>query len=326
METDNAQNITYSSEGSDFISTDEQFADQGNLTNNYQENFGNESFENEFVTENLDEAEHDMDEHSFGNLPDNLCEVVIKAEMEDVQDEDAIEDTTAVNRIDCKICQKLFATKDGLKQHLRFVHKSEKKYCCETCTKKFATSYKLTWHIRDVHEKSGDFACGFCGKKFFREYDKMLHERMHTGEKPFRCDDCGSAFHRKEVLKRHQHSVHSGIKYPCHLCKYESKEKSHLRRHIKTVHKNTVLESHADQSAEFNVADDMIKQEDIKPNIDELKSDSEQLRAIELLNDLQSKPEEVLEVNLTCDFCQKNFETSKSKQRHIRRFHVKKER
>ena len=210
------------------------------------------------------------------------------------------------------------------------MHKSEKKYCCETCTKKFVTSYKLTWHIRDVHEKSGDFACEFCGKRFFREYDKMLHERMHTGEKPFRCDDCGSAFHRKEVLKRHHNSVHSGIKYPCHLCKYEAKEKSHLRRHLKNVHKNSVLESQASQSAD----DDLIKEEDIEPKSDELKSEilhetkpnSEQLRAIELLNDLKSKPEPAIVLNLTCDFCQKNFETLKSKQRHISCVHVKKER
>ena len=74
----------------------------------------------------------------------------------------------------------------------------------------------------------------------------------------------------------------------------------------------------------------MIKQEDIKPNIDELegvnnesKADSEQLRAIELLNDLQSKPEPVLELDLTCDFCQRNFETLKSKQRHISSIHVR---
>ena len=186
---------------------------------------------------------------------------------------------------------------------------------------------------RDVHEKSGDFACEFCGKRFFREFDKMLHERMHTGEKPFLCGDCGSAFHRKEMLKRHQQSVHSGIKYHCHLCKYESKDKSNLRRHIKSVHKTTALEAHAGQSAGFNVADDMIKKEDIKPDIDELegvnnesKADSEQLRAIELLNDLQSKPEPVLELDLTCDFCQRNFETLKSKQRHISSIHVKKER
>jgi len=323
-------NNMLSSQGSELKLKSEQSFERETLSNNSQESFINE---NELVTKDIDEAQDDMDEHSIGQLPGNFCEVVIKAEIEDIQDEVAIEEARDIFKIDCKICQKLFATKDGLKQHLRFVHKSEKKFSCEKCSKKFTTSYKLTWHIRDVHEKSGDFACEFCGKRFFREYDKMLHERMHTGEKPFKCGDCGSAFHRKEVLKRHQQTAHSGIKYHCHLCKYVSKEKSNLRRHTKSVHKTNILESHTGQSAEGNVTEDMIKNEDIKPNTDELegvnnesKPDSEQLRAIELLNDLKSKPEPVLEVNVTCDFCQRTFETIKSKQKHIRCVHVKKER
>jgi hypothetical protein len=120
METDPAaQDNINSSEESDFKSINEHYSDQ--------ENFSSVISENELVTEELVEAEHEINEHSFGQLPGHFCEVVIKAEIEDVQGEVAVEDTTALVKIDCKICQKLFATKDGLKQHLRFVRKNEKK-------------------------------------------------------------------------------------------------------------------------------------------------------------------------------------------------------
>jgi uncharacterized Zn-finger protein len=60
---------------------------------------------------------------------------------------------------------------------------------------------------RYVHGKSGDFVCGLCDKRFFIDCDKVLHERMHTGEKSYQCDDCRRAFHRKETLKRHKNSL-----------------------------------------------------------------------------------------------------------------------
>ena len=92
-----------------------------------------------------------------------------------------------------QICQKKFAKRKGLKDHIRFVHEKEKNFCCEFYTKTCARSNTLTQHIKDVHEQSGDFACGFCDKKYFKMRDKVAHERKHTGEKPFQCVSCGES-------------------------------------------------------------------------------------------------------------------------------------
>ena len=97
---------------------------------------------------------------------------------------------------------KIRSKNHGLKRHIGFVHEYEKMFVVKFVVRNFQQA------ARYVHGKSGDFVCVFCDNRFLRDCDKVLHERMHAGEKSYQCDDCGRAFHRKETLKRHKNSLH----------------------------------------------------------------------------------------------------------------------
>lgn len=61
--------------------------------------------------------------------------------------------------------------------------------------------------------------CKYCSKEFFTTQQLIIHERLHTGERPVQCDLCPKTFLSSLALKKHRR-VHTGEK-PFE-CKYVS--------------------------------------------------------------------------------------------------------
>lgn len=62
------------------------------------------------------------------------------------------------------------------------------------------------------------YRCSVCNKFFGVRSRFVLHQRLHSGERPFPCLQCGKCFTSKSVLIRHQQQ-HSGLRpYSCSEC------------------------------------------------------------------------------------------------------------
>lgn len=83
--------------------------------------------------------------------------------------------------LDCKICNKVFESKDELMYHLK-IHSgsrviktpADKKYECHVCNRKFYTAKDVRRHLV-VHTGLRDFLCQFCPQRFGRKDHLTRH-------------------------------------------------------------------------------------------------------------------------------------------------------
>ncbi|VDL62886.1 unnamed protein product [Hymenolepis diminuta] len=64
---------------------------------------------------------------------------------------------------------------------------------------------KVPLRRRNQHRGAAPtYLCSHCGRGFTKAYNRTIHERTHTDERPFECTVCSRRFRRKDHLRDHR--------------------------------------------------------------------------------------------------------------------------
>ncbi|KAF1388140.1 hypothetical protein PFLUV_G00087130 [Perca fluviatilis] len=167
-------------------------------------------------------------------------------------------DSTGLVRggLDCNVCGKKLNSPANLRLH-RLSHfalgpgrsrcatgKRPKAHQCPICGKLFVSSSGVVLHQR-VHTGERPFPCQVCGKRFRQNTHLREHLRTHSGERPFRCEVCGKGFVQSMHLAEHRRT-HTGERpHVCPQCGKAFKTFSNLRNHKKTHARQQRLDEEA---------------------------------------------------------------------------------
>ncbi|XP_069459945.1 zinc finger protein 35-like [Ambystoma mexicanum] len=103
---------------------------------------------------------------------------------------------------------------------------------CTDCGKNCHHLSNLIIHQR-VHTGEKPFACSECNKCFSQRANLMIHKRTHTGEKPHICFECGASFTQSSTLMNHKQTHAGGKPYSCTQCGKRFTMLLSLNRHQK---------------------------------------------------------------------------------------------
>lgn len=99
--------------------------------------------------------------------------------------------------------------------------------------------------------------CGYCGRTFKFLSQFVIHQRIHTGERPFKCSECGKGFSKNSNLNLHLKTHRkSNIYQKCPYCKIKfscSEYAAHMEMHAHELNeecKNSKAEEQSREPAE----------------------------------------------------------------------------
>ncbi|CAF4859125.1 unnamed protein product [Pieris macdunnoughi] len=141
----------------------------------------------------------------------------------------------------CSLCKKMFSLESALDQHIESTHivdeidikkedKQMKRFECSMCGKRCASQAMLIMHER-VHTNERPFPCQLCTLRFKTKTHLRTHQLTHTREKKFGCSVCMKFFALKGNLVVHLRT-HTGERpYVCSLCNEAFIDSKYLKKH-----------------------------------------------------------------------------------------------
>lgn len=149
----------------------------------------------------------------------------------------------------CSLCKKMFTLESALEQHVETTHifeneeqhlekvpkKSNKKFDCRICGKSCASQAMMIMHER-VHTNERPFPCQLCALRFKTKTHLRTHQLTHTREKKFGCSVCLKFFALKGNLVVHLRT-HTGERpYVCSICGEAYIDSKYLKKHKQKKH------------------------------------------------------------------------------------------
>ncbi|XP_015834119.2 gastrula zinc finger protein XlCGF26.1 isoform X5 [Tribolium castaneum] len=156
--------------------------------------------------------------HRTGGFKCQFCPRVFTTKSQRTLHEKTHEDNYVPPTFPCDSCGKIYSVEQNLRQHIRQVHKGERKlHVCETCGRGMSSKKCLRDHLL-VHTGEKPFPCDLCEKTFRKKEHLTEHLRFHNKETPYTCQTCKKSFSVRKSLNFHIARVHEGKKHLCETC------------------------------------------------------------------------------------------------------------
>ena len=166
--------------------------------------------ENIEVIEGLEMLLPDLD------LSDQKKLVIEDAEETDMEtDYDKFRYEVTENFI-CKICLRYFSSKQKRDNHIQNIHTKKKRYNCKVCEKIIFSKDGLVSHMK-THTRSSHHQCPDCKKIYKNKSNLLRHfksvghsylDKLEREKRIFECSECDFTTNRVDSLYRHERNKH----------------------------------------------------------------------------------------------------------------------
>ncbi|KAL4716515.1 hypothetical protein ACJJTC_015943 [Scirpophaga incertulas] len=139
----------------------------------------------------------------------------------------------------CSLCKKIFSLESALEQHVNTEHIIDPAdLLCSDCGDVFTTKKEMQTHMtshKSLKSKNAKrFECSTCNKGCSSQAMLVMHERVHTNERPFPCHLCALRFKTKTHLRTHQLTHTREKRFGCSVCMKFFALKGNLVVHLRT--------------------------------------------------------------------------------------------
>lgn len=155
----------------------------------------------------------------------------------------------------CSFCDYYSDNKSYLKQHIDFVHISDRPFKCPYCEYAGKRSHALREHLI-VHTDERPFQCTVCKATFRKKGHLTNHVKLHNSKRLVKCPLCKALVYDagENGLDVHLKNDHDTERlYGCDLCDHIAANEPDIIKHLRQTHKTQIV-SHKCEKCPYETA------------------------------------------------------------------------